>query len=405
MRTETAEVSLSGWTVGDLHRASSGRIGFKPRESWARAAGSPILGQKFLDSPLQTVVGGRTGDLPAFFANLLPQGVNRQFVEEVQGTCDDLDLLVALGQDLPGAVAVRAGGQAFPLEEPADEGECGDWSLRLTASLTGMQPKFSMSRTPHGFTLPARGEHGDWIVKLPGQLLRTPEIEYSTMEWARVAGLSVPETLLVPLEQVRGVPRSNRTASHMAYACRRFDRPNLGVRIHQEDFAQVLGLHPREVTEAVRGRLRNHAVQGRLLRAICPEDLPEWLHWLVFNILCGNSDAHQKNLALWYPHPRQARLAPAFDLLAQVVYPEFTPAMELSVAGVRDFYRIGVEHLLALGRSVGAEVSERLVRQMVDRALQAWRDVRVGLPLEPEERGAIDAHLARLPLARLRSPV
>lgn len=397
----TAEVWVGGWLTGALQRTPSGMIGFRPGRAWAGSQDAPVLGQRFLDNPHRDVFGSRTGDLPCFFSNLLPQGTNRDLAVERYETRDELTLLACLGSDLLGDVQVRAAEGEIVLPEPgASDGAQEPGTLRLTASLTGMQPKFSMSRTDHGFVLPARGHDGDWIVKLPGARRRTPEIEYATMAWAARAGLTVPEIALVPLDRVLGVPRpSAHVGSTHAYACRRFDRPAPGARIHQEDFAQILGLCPHELLPR-HGRYRNHESQGRIINALCPEDIYAWLRWLVFNILCGNSDAHQKNLTLLYPDGRRARLAPAYDLLAQIVYPEFEPALELSIRRVRNFREIDLVHLLDLGRAIGAPFDDVEIRRMVEATRQAWSDLNADLPLESDERAHLEEHLRAVPLAR-----
>lgn len=397
----TAEVWVGGWLAGVLQRTPSGMIGFRPARAWAEAQDAPVLGQRFLDQPHRDVFGSRTGDLPCFFSNLLPQGVNRNLVVERYATRDELTLLVHLGADLLGDVQVCVSDREIALNEPETSPEMQEsGGLRLTASLTGMQPKFSMSRTDHGFVIPARGHDGDWIVKLPGARRRTPEIEYATMTWAARAGLGIPEIALVSLDQVRGVPMpSARVGSTHAYACRRFDRPRPGVRVHQEDFFQILGLCPHEL-QLPRVRYRNHESQGRIISALCPEDLPAWLRWLVFNILCGNSDAHQKNLTLLYPDGRRARLAPSYDLLAQIVYPDFAPELELSIRRVRAFRELDLVHLLELGRAIDAPFDDLEIRRMVEATRQAWSDLNAELPLEPDERARIEEHLRTVPLAR-----
>lgn len=153
--TSAAEVWIGGWLAGLLQRAPSGRVGFRPNPSWALDARAPVLGQQFIDEPTAAVWGGRTGELPGFFANLLPQGKNRDLLVELNQAEDDLDLLVKLGGDLPGDVAVKPGGQGSALEEPPPTATPEDPPrLRIKASLTGMQPKFSMSRIGHPISGP-----------------------------------------------------------------------------------------------------------------------------------------------------------------------------------------------------------------------------------------------------------
>jgi serine/threonine-protein kinase HipA len=87
----------------------------------------------------------------------------------------------------------------------------------------------------------------DWIVKLPdNRYNHVPENEFSMMTWARTAGITVPEVTLVKVADVEGLPEGITLHENLAYAIRRFDRPEPGRRIHMEVMAQVLGLYSDE---------------------------------------------------------------------------------------------------------------------------------------------------------------
>lgn len=105
-----------------------------------------------------------------------------------------------LGGDLPGTVVIR--------EEKA--GEITAITPRPTAtednptlvkfSLAGVHMKFSMVATGDRLTLPARGESGRIIVKLPSrEHPDLPEIEFGAMTLAKAAGVGTAEVRLVPL--------------------------------------------------------------------------------------------------------------------------------------------------------------------------------------------------------------
>ncbi|MBL4904200.1 MAG: HipA domain-containing protein [Desulfocapsa sp.] len=62
---------------------------------------------------------------------------------------------------------------------------------------------------------------------------------------AKEVGISVPETDLVPLEKIAGLPELGFLSGNLALAIKRFDR-NEKQRIHIEDFAQVYNVFPND---------------------------------------------------------------------------------------------------------------------------------------------------------------
>ena len=65
-------------------------------------------------------------------------------------------------------------------------------------------------------------------------------------------------------------------------------------------------------------------------------DLPslvECVRRTVFNMLCGNDDAHLKNWSLVYPDRRNGVLSPAYDLVCTAVYFDRPQDMALKLCG------------------------------------------------------------------------
>ena len=135
-----------------------------------------------------------------------------------------------LGHDLPGAVGVvREDHVDDPRHTPTSPKYWDDSPDVLRFSLAGVQLKFSAIETAAGgLTIPARGMGGDWILKLPSvHYDAVPENEYSMMTLAREVGIEVPETRLVPMGRVEGLPPEavdGRIADMNALAVRRYDR-------------------------------------------------------------------------------------------------------------------------------------------------------------------------------------
>lgn len=116
--------------------------------------------------------------MPAWFSNLLPEGRLRELIAREQGvsTQREIDLLVRIGGDLPGAVEVIPDSGACVIEgfERASDVPVNipEPSGRLRFSLAGVGLKFSMRQEGDRLVLPAHGESGDWIVKIPMVVIR-----------------------------------------------------------------------------------------------------------------------------------------------------------------------------------------------------------------------------------------
>ncbi len=97
-------------------------------------------------------------------------------------------------------------------------------------------------------------------------------------------------------------------------AVKRFDRTDDGLRVHIEEFAQVLGYTPKQKYGT--DMLRDYGQMLRVLDQFSSRPSPETKEFLlrfVTYTLMGNTDAHLKNWALIYPDGTTPRLAPVYD--------------------------------------------------------------------------------------------
>ncbi|WP_437754925.1 type II toxin-antitoxin system HipA family toxin [Sorangium sp. So ce1389] len=278
------------------------------------------------------------------------------------------------------------------LDEPAPSSPAGgDDALRF--SLAGMQLKFSVLQQGSRFTLPITGQGGRWIVKLPDtRYPRVPENEYSMLAWAQELGICVPEFKLVQVADIEGLPDELRFDETLALAIRRFDREEHGSRLHQEDFAQVLNMRPRDKYQS-----HNYATIANIVRSVCGEaDYEELVRRLVFVVLSGNADAHLKNWSLVYPDGRRARLSPAYDLVSTVAYGAgLDQRLALRLSGEKDFFSITRAHFETLAERINAspERTGALVSETSSRAREAWARLRGSLRMAPGAREALEKHL------------
>lgn len=397
-------VSLGDVQIGRLEMLPdqrSTRLTFY--EDYRQAPRRPLLGQQFKSFHQEYRQPSR---LLTFFAHLLPEGALGGILR-ASAKLDERQtwpLLGLLGNDLPGAVrlspALNEDSEAATVE-PRVESRQADPPTRATVppemwrfSLSGVQLKLSMSWFDDRLAMPAATIDGKWIVKL-GDAAHPdlPEVEWSVMEWARAAGIDVPTTRLVGLDRVDGIPPEYvERAGSLCYAIERFDRGEGRLRIHIEDFAQVL-----DADDKYQGH-SYETIGNVVAKAAGLDGLREYVRRVVFMVLSGNADAHLKNWSLIYPDGVHARLSPAYDLVSVVVYPQYNRSLALNFNRSKRFEDVSLDGFSRFARKL--QVSEEAmcgwVREDVHRALQAWVDVAGAIRLSPVRRQRIDQHLKLL---------
>lgn len=393
------EIELHDVPVGRLTLDERGGCGFSLFETYRRMYPRPVLGQQFEDDDGRKARYARTR-LPSWFANLLPEGGLRQLMERRHGG-QEFELLARLGQDLSGAVRVtevfHANAEVVPAEVLVESGsddaaERDVWHF----SLAGEQMKFSAAQSDRGMAIPVSGQGGNWILKLPHpRYPKVPEIEFATMQWARLSGLQVPEIQLIDLRLVEGLPRDAfLETENMAFAIRRFDREPSGVRIHMEDFAQVLGLYPERKYDKC-----NYETLAKLVWVMTDDDgLKEMIRRLVFMLASGNGDAHLKNWSLLYPDGVNARLSPSYDLVSTIQYHD--DKLALNFGKSKQWADIGLQTFRRLASKIGfsEETLSAWTQESVAATLAAWHAAGGDFGYAANARARIDRHLAQVPL-------
>jgi serine/threonine-protein kinase HipA len=301
-----------------------------------------------------------------------------------------------LGEDLPGAVRVISESDLAEVPELTESSEKEDYQIRF--SLAGLQEKFSMRRVDKGLVLPGSGRGGDWIVKLPDRRFpNVPENEYAMLYWARLVGIDVPETELLEGRQLMGLQPGIIGEDELAFGIKRFDRSE-GARIHQEDFAQV-----REVSPELKYEKTSYGGIGRIIHAICPEDLDEYIRRLTAMVVMGNLDAHLKNWTIRYPDGRSARLSPAYDFVSVSAYPEFhKQELAFAIDGGRIASFVTADNFRRLARSARLEAERVLavVKSTADSLVDSWPQVKADCDVPDFVVTHIEQRLVELPLIR-----
>ena len=397
----TLNVLLYGEPIATITNVGNDRTLFAFMDSYIHDESRPVLGLGFKDSlgGLLTSFKPTQTKLTPFFSNLLPEETMRNYLAERAGVnpAREFFLLWVLGQDLAGAITVEpADGEALPpnVHQGIDDETKIEAPMRF--SLAGVQLKFSaVQQANGGLTIPATGQGGSWIVKLPSSRFdAVPENEYSMMELARMLGMDGPETQLLPINQIANIPAGIGKYGDSAFVIKRFDRVD-GQAMHIEDFAQVFGVYPQDKYK--KASMRNIAqvigIEGK------DEDIAEFIRRLVFNTLIGNADMHLKNWSVIYKDKRTASIAPAYDFVSTIPYiPDDSASLKVSRSKkFSDFTLDELSHLAAK-----AMLPEKLVldtaKHIVTGFHELWAKEKAHLPLTKSVIEAIEMHLRSIPL-------
>ena len=144
-------------------------------------------------------------------------------------------------------------------------------------------------------------------------------------------------------------------------------------RLHQEDFAQAMGISAIHKYEKNKERylkqlfdvLRNYSAEPMI------DQVKLW-DICIFNYLVGNTDNHIKNLSLLYGEDlKTIRLAPAYDIISTMVYENCTENMAISIDGIYNINQITRESFeneaeyIGLGRKVAMKRFDTMVNEFV----------------------------------------
>ncbi len=375
-----------GRIAGQLSQNQHGELGFIYAPEWFDDAAAPELS---VSLPKRAEPFARRECRP-FFAGLLPEESQRDAAAQALGvsSSNDFALLDRLGGDVAGALQLLAPGEipASPAshqrpllldeaglirilnELPMRPMLAGEEGLRL--SLAGAQSKLPVVLVEGAVALPASGQPTTHILKPPiARFAAATENEAFVMRLAAAVGLDVAP---VEARVVRG-----RTF----LLVQRYDRAigsNGGVRrIHQEDFCQALGVPP-ETKYASEGGPTFKDCFALLRRAAArpAADVLKLLDAVIFNLIAGNADAHGKNFSILY-EDQGARLAPLYDLLATVAYPELSPMLAMKIGKRATLAEMDAKGwaVFAIDAGLGLQLVRRRVVELSESVTAAARDV------------------------------
>lgn len=333
-------------------------------ESNYLASGRPIATTLPLTSdPLVTAAGA----VPPFFAGLLPEGARLEAVIRAVKTSadDELSLLLAVGGDAIGDVAVVAEGTLPDDPTGGPERNPGSVSFRelfarsvdptggsLDSAIPGVQEKLSHSVV----SFPVGGRSGPALLKLsPRGFPKLVENEAFFLGMAKACGFRVPRFEVV-------TDRDGESG----LLVERFDRvvgsDGSVSKLQQEDACQLARRWPAD-----KYRLSMREVVEAVSRVVSspPAATLELVLQVAFASLIANGDMHAKNLSVrWLPNDALSEVTPLYDIVSTRPYP-LDHRLALRVDG-RD-NRIRGGDLVTFGARFG--LPERLVRRRLTTVL------------------------------------
>jgi len=314
----------------------------------------------------------------AFFGNLLNENNALDSVMARHGIArnDIAGLLFHLGRDCPGALSCVPPGEG-PSKQPGRldsdyERLTNDHLARIMADLrerrrlpaeirdpsplAGVQGKIALARLPNG----------EFV--LPKSNLNVPTTHILKVPRNGEESLVDQEDTLLSLG--RQTLKRNQITVAEPFACgnerglliARFDRVlegNIVHRLHQEDFAQALGLPESlkyERNGAIAGRIFSAATVGGLFDKLASPAIArlKFLEATLFNLAIGNTDNHAKNHALLYDFERAApAVAPLYDLVPILLDPGVTHDFAYKIGRAERFDQLQRDDFDAFCRAIG----------------------------------------------------
>jgi serine/threonine-protein kinase HipA len=314
------------------------------------------------------------GAVTRFLENLLPEGEGLRSLAQMLKTSPSnlYSLLSGIGAETTGALTMTTGegvpetkfrpiGRAELIERIAQRRERPliNWDGKPRLSLAGVQEKLPIVDRDGEFGLGEGKIASTHILKFGNARARHLVInEFFCMKLAQAIGLSVASCELLDLgERVLKV--------------RRFDRAWQGQdhvkRLHVVDGCQALDLPPLYKYERPFGdhahvsELRSPASLANIYAFCLQTDVPakaqlEILRWVAFNLLIGNSDSHMKNIS-FFVTDEGMRLAPFYDLLSVVIYPDFNPSLAFHIGDTFVLGDVNAYHLAEMAGELNLKKS------------------------------------------------
>ncbi|MDO4813143.1 MAG: type II toxin-antitoxin system HipA family toxin [Eubacteriales bacterium] len=320
-----------------------------------------------------------------FFDGLLPEGFTRRTVAQWMhvGEDDYLSILAGLGRECLGAIRIAEDADAAPaqyqklslaqVQTLAAEGTTESAKLVTEShlSLTGASGKVGLyyDAANNAWYQPLGTAPSTHIVKQSHVRLRGIVVnELLCLHTAKKCGIDVPDCFIL---DTGGAADEN-----ILFATARYDRELTADaqiinglpcprRLHQEDFAQALGIPAAEKYEPESGSYLKDMFSLLKAQSANPlEDRKKLWDLTVFNCLIGNTDNHLKNASLLYDSTLSTlRLAPAYDVVSTAVYSGSTRRLSMRLGDATTLDAISEDSFRKAAHEVG--IGEKLAMKQL----------------------------------------
>jgi serine/threonine-protein kinase HipA len=335
----TLNVYYDRESVGQLIQDDGGQMTFQYAASWLGRPEPITLSQSL---PLREEPFTQK-ECRGFFGGILPEEDNRKAIARILGISDknDFAMLEQIGGECAGAISFLPDDEAIP-EGDNRYRELADYEL---ARILRELPRRPLMAGEDGIRLSLAGAQDKIAVRLGDGKISIPRGSAPSSHVLKPAidtyeGVVFNEAFCMTLARACGLnaaPVEIGKVEDIDYLlAERYDRisgeDGSIRRLHQEDFCQALGI-PSEIKYQSEGgpSLASCFALIRDASTAPAPDLIALLDAVIFNLLIGNHDAHAKNFSLLYMPDRSVRLAPLYDLVSTVFYPEQTDRMAMKI--------------------------------------------------------------------------
>lgn len=337
--------------VGSVSFGESDTISFQYAASWIASNGPAIsLSMPVSATPYQTVAH-------FFFSNLLPEGDYRLTVERALKVSTDNDsaLLKAIGGDCAGALSISKvpPERDFSYYEEISEEHLINFiksrgaklltSTRL--SLAGAQGKLPVRKNKTKFEVPSNGAPTTHIIKFNSNPVAYPclaENEFLLTRVAKNVGLKTVDCEILKVQD------------QVVFVSKRYDRSNFEgwpTKLHQEDFCQAFGRSHKNKYQKDGGPSFTDCVNA-IRTHLSLIEVQQVIDWFLFNFICGNCDAHAKNLSFLYKEDYTLTLAPFYDLVSTIAYENLDKNLAMDFGGTFNIEEIETSHFELLAKEL-----------------------------------------------------
>jgi serine/threonine-protein kinase HipA len=412
--------------VGHLaYEMSSGRFSFEYSQQWlAWPQGHELSPSLPLASTSGQTADQHSAAVRQFFENLLPEG---QALDDAARTnqlskANLTGLLYALGREMAGSLVITQENQnprELPMPpRPLPAAELSKrirerpelpfsiWDGKVRLSIAGYQDKLAVY------------EHQDqWFLVEDPTLASTHIIKPEPLRHT-LAGMTSNELLCLRLADKLGLNCARAWLKKLpepVLVIERFDRvvmrDQAGLQVERIaciDGCQVLGLPVGHKYERPFGDgrdvrdIRDGASLKRFFALLANKEKVgtpasarlQFLRWVIFQVLIGNTDAHAKNVS-FFSDSAGLRLAPAYDLVCGLVFSDVVAStMAMAIGDNFDPRGLGAYDWAQMARQCG--LAPRLVAKELQRMASEARAQLPALTSALKEEGADEAMMTRV---------